>query len=330
MEYALILFPHQNGRYEAAMRVPAASELQLILSGNHIQTEVTFKTFKGVNMLVFEADYLSNPVVWRICRHSLAFWFGILSEGRFTPLSGAYEPCLGADLPSILKYKGKTNEHFTQMLINTALYACDFRMSENITLIDPMCGKGTTLFQALNLGFSAFGSDIDRKDLAEGTQFFIKYLQLNKFKHKQTQTSQTIPGSPAVTVTSVSFVNAAGGSGQLKTACAEAGRVDRVFGKGKAELLCCDLPYGIQHAPGGLVSFEQLLREALPAWRSCLKKGGAVALSYNTKTLKTLAVRQLLKEYGFAVKEGGVWDGFEHWVEQAVTRDIAAAVKTED
>ena len=39
-------------------------------------------------------------------------------------------------------------------------------------------------------------------------------------------------------------------------------------------------------------------------------------------------VRALLQEAGLEVKAGGAYDGFSHWVEQAVTRDIAVAKRT--
>ena len=78
-------------------------------------------------------------------------------------------------------------------------------------------------------------------------------------------------------------------------------------------------------AGGG--SIEQLLAKALPVWKDTLANGGAVALSFNCLTLKTARVRELMRNAGFEVMEGGAWDGFEHWVEQAVTRDIAVGVK---
>ena len=51
------------------------------------------------------------------------------------------------------KYKGKTNEAFTMHLINQALCAAKLPEGRPVTLLDPMCGRGTTLFQAVNRGF---------------------------------------------------------------------------------------------------------------------------------------------------------------------------------
>ena len=70
-----------------------------------------------------------------------------------------------------------------------------------------------------------------------------------------------------------------------------------------------------------------MLISCLPAWRDVLKKGGAISLSYNTHTLKTERVREIMEKAGFEVMRGGAYDNMEHWVEQAVMRDIAVCVK---
>lgn len=66
---------------------------------------------------------------------------------------------------------------------------------------------------------------------------------------------------------------------------------------------------------------------ALPEWRECLLPGGAVALSYNTNTLKTETLRRIMADSGLEVMTGELYDSFSHWVEQAVTRDIAVGVR---
>ena len=86
------------------------------------------------------------------------------------PLFGREAPRIGGDLPGILKYKGKTNETFTQLLVNLAWLAGG--MPEKVHILDPMCGRGTTLFIALNRGWDATGSDVDRAAPARGGAVF--------------------------------------------------------------------------------------------------------------------------------------------------------------
>ena len=94
------------------------------------------------------------------------------------------------------------------------------------------------------------------------------------------------------------------------------------FGAKAFHLIACDLPYGVQHASEG-ASIEKLLSRALPIWKKTLAPGGTIALSFNAQTLKRDRVREMMAEAEMEPMTGGAWDVFSHWVEQAVTRDIA-------
>ena len=84
----------------------------------------------------------------------------------------------------------------------------------------------------------------------------------------------------------------------------------------------------MQHAPQAgrkPEGFRQLLKRALPAWQSALRPGGAAAISFNTLTLKRRELQQLMEEAGFIVLEDAPYGKLEHFVEQAVTRDVIIA-----
>ncbi len=68
-------------------------------------------------------------------------------------------------MQSVLKYKGKTNEVFTSALLHIALLSGEFWNQEKISVLDPMCGRGTTLFSALTFGYIAHGIEIDEADV---------------------------------------------------------------------------------------------------------------------------------------------------------------------
>ena len=64
---------------------------------------------------------------------------------------------------------------------------------------------------------------------------------------------------------------------------------------------------------------RQLLRLALPAWAETLKRGAAIALSFNAQPLPARKVRALPAGAGLRVLDGGPYAHFEHWVEQALS-----------
>ena len=319
MRYTMLLWPHANARYQAETEKLARAELEVTLA--RLGVEYTWEEggVEGLPALDFAARAFTDAEARVLSRHSLLYaLFERREDGALLPLFGREAPRVGGDLPGILKYKGKTNEVFTQLLINLAWLAGN--MPEKAHLFDPMCGRGTTLFVALNRGWDATGSDIDRAALREAEQFFKRYLEYHRFKHTTKRGSLTLRGKKSAPYTAFTLP-----AGTLCLAEAEAARAREAFGAGTFDLLCADLPYGVQH--GANMPLEALLRLALPAWAETLKHGAAMALSFNAQTLPARKVRALLAGAGLRVLEGGPYDHFEHWVEQAVTRDIAVAVR---
>ncbi len=318
MRYTMLLWPHANARYQVETEKLARAELEVTLA--RLGVEYTWEEggVAGLPALDFAARALTGAEAAVVSRHSLLYaLFERREDGALSPLFGREAPHVGADLAGILKYKGKTNENFTQLLVNLAWLSGD--MPEKAHLFDPMCGRGTTLFVALNYGWDATGSDIDRAALREAGQFFKRYLEYHRIKHAAGRGSLTLRGKKSAPYTSFTLP-----SGALRLAEMDAARAGEAFGRGKFDLLCADLPYGVQH--GSNMPLEALLRLALPAWAETLKRGAALALSFNAQTLPARKVRALLAGAGLRVLEGGPYDRFEHWVEQAVTRDIAVAV----
>ena len=319
MRYTMLLWPHANARYQAETEKLARAELEVTLA--RLGVEYTWEEggVEGLPALDFAARAFTDAEARVLSRHSLLYvLFERREDGALLPLFGREAPRVGGDLPGILKYKGKTNEVFTQLLVNLAWLAGN--MPEKAHLFDPMCGRGTTLFVALNRGWDATGSDIDRAALREAEQFFKRYLEYHRFKHTTKRGSLTLRGKKSAPYTAFTLP-----AGTLRLAEAEAARAREAFGAGTFDLLCADLPYGVQH--GANMPLEALLRLALPAWAETLKHGAAMALSFNAQTLPARKVRALLAGAGLRVLEGGPYDHFEHWVEQAVTRDIAVAVR---
>lgn len=343
MKYAVLLLPHANARYLSGMLSPAQAELDTILSRIGVSAACEHEIIGGMDALTFTND-APVPSPDLLFRHSLAYGLGEMrADGSIMPLNIKPRAYLGNDLASILKYKGKTNEQFTQHLINMALfatdYSADFIRKGALTLMDPMCGRGTTLFQAINRGWSAIGGDIDKGDIAEATRFFKRYLEYHRLKHTCASESRTLAGRASVKMTSFRFSDtndkfALGDTLTLSLAHADAQDVARAQAKQSVHLICADLPYGVQHAAhasnegGRAVNAESVLARALPAWRDALKTGGAVAISFNANTLKRERAREIMESANLRAVRSPAYDKLTHWVEQAVTRDVCVAVKS--
>ena len=86
-------------------------------------------------------------------------------------MAGTFDTGLHSPLPPDLvmtrRYKGKTNELFTQFMCNLARYSSDFAVEPwaSLRLFDPLAGGGTTLFTALVLGADVAGVEKDSGDV---------------------------------------------------------------------------------------------------------------------------------------------------------------------
>lgn len=335
MVFLFQLSPHANIRYREAQVKLGQSELACLLMGLGLHAEVTPCTVGGVSFLRFEADALTPQQLSALSAHSSALMICEEQNGLLRPLEKVSHDYLTEDLAEVLKYKGKTSAVFTRMMINCALTASDFfGSSEVLTVLDPMCGRGTTCFVALQQGMNAVGVDIDNRDLKECADYFERYMQYHRMKHRLDQGSRTVRrhAVPAAvyTIADTKEHFREGDTRTLSLYLGDTGLTGELCRKNPAHLLVADLPYGVQHAPQDgrrTESFIQVMKRALPQWRDALRHGGAAALSFNTLTLKKADLVKLLSEAGFTPLTQAPYDDFQHFLEQAVTRDFVVARK---
>ena len=103
--------------------------------------------------------------------HSCIVFMAEKREDALIPLPVSPASSLPEELPEVLKYKGKTSPAFSRMMLNTALSLSRYAHSaQPLTVLDPLCGRGTGLFCALLAGENAVGLDQDSRDLKEGVQ----------------------------------------------------------------------------------------------------------------------------------------------------------------
>lgn len=335
MKYCFQLLPHANIRYQESLNLLGAAELSCILKALHIDTEVRLEQIGGAPFLCFDAQQLTDQQLLACSRHSALCFMCQDEGGLLRPIDRPTTDYLPRDLAEVLKYKGKTSAVFTHMMINLALTASkSFGADKPVTVLDPLCGRGTTLFVALQCGMNSVGIDMDRKDLKEAADYFSRYLQFHRLKHKLEQGARTVKGQniPDAVYTMASSKQAfqAGDTRTLRLLLGDTGCTGALLKKTPADILVADLPYGVQHAPQEgrrPENFPGMLRRVLPSWKDALRPGAGVAISFNSLTLPRATLIELLEAAGFQVMQEAPYNDFEHFVEQAVTRDVVVARK---
>ncbi len=332
MVYSLLLWRHPNIRYRQALLPICRCELLSMLRSLSLEAEIVTDSFGNSLFLTFECRELTERELSYLGSHSCGEFIAEKHGELLRPVLLNSTDLFPEDLPELLKYKGKTNSVFTRMMLNTAFALSSFSGSSSpLTILDPLCGHGTTLFCAACMGHDSVGIDSDQKAIKEGTDFFSRYLRESGKKHEIRAFHSTV-GSGIPGKEFLFAVNRdAWKQHDVRTMTFHVGDTvftDKLLKKNSIHMLVADLPYGVQHAPrqeSAEDRFSEFLPRLLPAWKSVLKPGGMIALSFNVFTLKRSAVLSALVEAGFLPVEEPAFQNLEHPVEQAVRRDVVFA-----
>jgi SAM-dependent methyltransferase len=292
--------------------------------------------FGGVGYVVFTADLATRDVAYLSnlsAAYALFEFVGeLLRPVTLTPLAH-----FDSDLITIPKYAGKTNEQFTKLLLNLTLLASDAAprmVGGHVTVCDPLCGRGTTLNQALMYGYDAVGVEIDGKDVEAYEAFLKTYLRRKRLKHTAEMVPVRREGRRAarrldVTVAATKEDHKGGAVQRLTVLQADTTRLDGLIRMPCADVLVADLPYGVAHGShddtGGRSRRPlELLERAVPQWSSLLRPGGALGLSWNRKVAGRAAAEDVLRANGLEIVP---YADLAHRVDQAIERDVLVARK---
>jgi SAM-dependent methyltransferase len=336
--YALLLAPSANRVYaDQAARISQAelAAFAPVLSSG--LDEIATAEIGGVEYLTFDADLTDADIAY-LSNMSAAYALfervgDLLRPLVLTPLA-RYD----SDLITIPKYAGKTNEQFTKLVLNLTLLGSAFarRMLDgNLTVFDPLCGRGTTLNQALMYGYDGIGVEIDGKDVEAYKLFLQTWLKRKRLKHTADLIQVRRQGRRAarrleVTLAPSKDDHKAGAVQKIIVLNADTTGLDGLIKGNVADLIVTDLPYGVAHGSydedgGGITRRPlDLLERAVPEWLKLLRPGGAVGISWNTKVAKRELAEDILVANGLKLIE---FQPLAHRVDQGIERDVLVARK---
>lgn len=343
-EYAILVSPSANRVYADTSPRMLRGEIQVFDStvlGGKIG-EITEATIGGVPYLTFTAAELTERDVAFLSNLSSLYALFEVSGEFLRPIAVAPLDKFGSDLLTIQKYSGKTNEHFTRLLLNVTAMATDSPgdfLDRPLRVFDPMCGRGTTLNQAMMYGFDAFGVEIDARDFDGYTHFLKTWLRQKRLKHQAEVTPIRRHKERIGRRLDVGYgrTKEQYKDGDVRTVTvinADTLRSAELFRANSFDVLVVDTPYGVQHGShhGGSGGPRQLTRkpmdllaEAIPAWSGLVRPGGSIGLSWNAFVGDRTQLAGILADNGFDIMRGEAYLGFRHRVDQAIDRDLLVA-----
>lgn len=332
MTYAFLLYPHANVRYRQSLLQLAAQELAMTLTALGREAEVTPKEMGGATFLTFEAAKLTERDMRMLSQLASVYMLFSMEDGRLTPIARTHPNYVGEDLPALLKYKGKTNEMFTDTMLTMALAASAFMPVHDSQLVvcDPMAGRGTTLMLALRRGYHGVGLEIGKADVKEAADYMTRYLEFHRIKYKRTDSALTVRGQVGGRENKFVFSDSAehfkaGDTRTLRLICGDTREAAALLKPNSVHLMVTDAPYGVQKGTAGRQdSIGGTIAAALPGWFDVLKSGGVLAMSFNTHVTRREGLVRLFEKAGFEIVQTA---NLEHWVEQAISRDVILARK---
>ncbi|HEX3223000.1 MAG TPA: SAM-dependent methyltransferase [Nocardioides sp.] len=342
--YVLLVSPAANRVYADAAPALTVAELgmlaETVLAGRlgPARTE----RIAGVDYVTFDGD-LTDGDLAHLGQVSTAFALFERTSGddtTFRPVALRRLDCLDDDLLTILKYQGKTNELFTKLLLHVTVLAsrsADRMLTDRLRVLDPLCGRGTTLNQALMWGWHAAGVDADAGDFEAYAAFLPRWLKDKRLKHTAQTARLRRDGRSLGRRLDVTFATskeawAAGDTLTLAAVLADTREAGQVFKAASFDVVVTDAPYGVQHGSrSGSGSLQRrpadLLAEAVPGWVRLLKPGGAIGIAVNTRTCSRDDALAVLVGAGLEPRDSPAYRGFEHRVDRAIQRDVVVGCR---
>lgn len=251
--YALLILPSANRVYASAAAGLAVAELAAfsdsVLGGALSAGEVTSRG--GVPYVEFAAERLRQEDTSFLANMSSIYALFEVSGGLLRPVELDRLDRYDDDLITIQKYQGKTNEQFTKLLLNVTALASAFgpqMLSRRLAVLDPLCGRGTTLNQALTYGYDAAGIDLDQRDFEAYTTFIKTWLKRKRIKHKATydgpvrRDGKVAGRRLQISMAASKQEQKAGMTQRLDVVCADTTRAAEFFRPATFDLVVTDAP----------------------------------------------------------------------------------------
>lgn len=338
-EHLILLAPSANRVYAADTPRLAEAELRAMATGFGLTEPVVSAT------RVAGVDYLELRTGAPLDRDALLVLSGLSATHAIfrreadllAPVALERRAPYPSDLVTIQKYQGKTNEQWTRLLLNvTAAATRDPRrlLDGSLHVLDPMCGRGTTLNIALSLGLDVTGVDLDTKDFQAYAAFIKTWMRQHRLKHSADESTLRTSGRSRgrqlqIEVAASKEALKAGDSQRVTYLSTDTTDVDGLIRARSVDVIVTDTPYGVQHGSHGdrlARSPLDLLDRALPHWLRLLRTGGAVGLSYNRHVAPRDDLVALLSAHGLTPVDGPP-DAFRHRVDASIDRDLVVARK---
>lgn len=307
-EYALLISPRAWSAFFAETLDVAQSEL----AGLKDVTPGPHRHVGGMDFLTVEA---APERVQDLRRLACVQGLFQLEGGAMHPVESSPGFALHPDFIWGEKYRGKTNETLTQMLLNIGLQERNGPARPRV--LDPMCGRGTTLLWAMRYGLPSVGIERDATVLPELRRGLKKWTKLHRQKHKLSEGWVQKTNKAGIG----KFLSFAAGA-QMQLIIGDTKDAHDLTHRKPFDLIVTDIPYGVQHlGDTGTRTPINTLLDAAAGWTRALVPGGVAVIAFNANIPKRADLRAAFPDLDCVDRP------FAHRMSESILRDILVLKK---
>ena len=297
--YALLISPRAEAAYFHRVVEVAQAELQM-------QSAVMQR-----GSMVFLCVEAGDSELPRLLRLSFVQGAFAMDDG-FAPVDQGPDLALHPDFVWGEKYRGKTNETLTQLLVNL----CLTEVPDAKRLFDPMCGRGTTCLWAMRYGLSSVGVEQEPRALEDIRRGLKKWTKLHRQKHKLSEGWVQKANKKGAG----KYLEIAAEGAVMRIITGDTRNAHDLLQRKPVDIIATDIPYGVQHTDGrDSRNPLELLSEAAGAWAQCLASGGAMAIAFNSYIPKRADLVAVFADAGLEPVETDL----SHRMSESILRDVA-------
>ncbi len=308
---SLLINPLAHAAYFNEYEAVARAELALVCP----DAEVEFEQLSSLQFLTFSCEGINQGLIDQLSQLSFVYGLFEKQDRALIPLQSHSEFLLHPDFVFGSKFKGKTNETLTQLLINVGLSFLEEKDRSKIKLLDPMCGRATTLLWAMRYGINSKGIEQDKKATSDIRMNIKKWTKVHRQKHKFNEgfVGKANRGDKG------KFIEFTANDISARVICGNTTKADELLKKEKFHLIVSDLPYGVQHhTTENTRNPLAIIEEAIPAWKQCLKPEGKVVLAFNNYMPKRGELIRAFEDQGFKLEDFSA----KHRMSESIVRDV--------
>lgn len=307
-QFALLISPRARAAFFADTDKVALAEISGV-------QDVAITSTDDIGTMRFVTVEAPEARLYDLLRLSVVQGAFRRDDTGFHPVDAGPDFALHEDFVWGEKYRGKTSETLTQLLISIALQELGPCDPAELKLLDPMCGRGTSLFWAMRFGIAAQGVEQDPIALQDIRRGLKKWTKLHRQKHKLMDGFTQKANKKGVG----KFLEFKAERASAKIITGDTVNLRDLVQRQKFDLLVTDLPYGVQHM-GSAASRSPLavIEAAAQGWAESMAPGGVMAIAFNAYMPKPDALAGCFDGLGLS----RIVRDVSHRMSESIVRDV--------